>query len=194
MAISYRFFGALLMGGVLVPLSYYGFHRDIHLAGFTVGMLVEMVLALVVSVPVVAAAGEIDRRTATVTRGEAVSLARVLFAENRRRWLPMGFTLFLAFLAFYEVFVAEPLIPTVLANATMVLLALWLVQVGLREDRGLPFTAGVLYFLLWVVLRYIDLFDDFGGMLGASAMFFLCGATLFGLATYWWKRKVVRHA
>jgi hypothetical protein len=143
---------------------------------------------------VVAAAGEIDRRAAKVARGQDVSLARVLFAEDRRRWLPMAFTLSMAFLAFYEVFVAEPLIPTVLANAAMVALALWLVQVGLREDRGLPFSAGVLYFLLWVVLRYIDLFGDFGGMLGASAMFFLCGATLFGLATYWRKRKVVRHA
>jgi uncharacterized membrane protein len=194
MAIPYRFYGALLMGGVLVPLSYYSFHRDIHPAGFTAGVLVEMVSALVVSVLVVAAAGEIDRRAATVEPGQAVSLARVLLTENRRRWLPMGFTLFLAFLAFYQIFVDEPLIPTVLANAAMVALALWLVHIGLREDRGLPFSAGVLYFLLWVVLRYIDLFGDFGGMLGASAMFFLCGATLFGLATYWRKRRVVRHA
>jgi hypothetical protein len=83
--------------------------------------------------------------------------------------------------------------PTILANIAMVVLALWLIQVGLREDRGRPFTAGVLYFLLWAVLRYIDLFGDLGGMLGASAMFFLCGATLFGVATYWRKRKVVRH-
>ena len=156
-------------------------------------MLVETVLALIVSVLVVAAAGEIDRRTARSPGGQAVSLAEGLLTENRRRWLPAGFTAFLAFLAFYEVLIAEPLVPTVLANAAMVALALWLMQVGLRENRGQPFLAGVLYFLLWVVLRYIDLFGDFGGMLGASAMFFLCGATLFGLATYWRKRKVVRH-
>ena len=52
-----------------------------------------------------------------------------------------------------------------LANLAMVALAIWLMQVGLREDRGCPFTAGVLLFLFWAVLRYIDLFGDFGGML-----------------------------
>jgi hypothetical protein len=96
-------------------------------------------------------------------------------------------------LAFWNVFVHEPLIPTVLANVAVIALALWLMQVGLSEDRGLPFTAGVLLFLLWAVLRYIDLFGDFGGMLGASLMFFLCGATLFGVAQYWRRRKGVRH-
>jgi hypothetical protein len=88
----------------------------------------------------------------------------------------------------------EPLVPTVLANLALIGLALWLMQVGLREDRGRPFTAGVLLFVLWCVLRYIDLFGDFGGMLGASLMFFLCGAALFAVAQYWRRRKVVRHA
>src|SRR6185437_7250003 len=118
------------------------------------------------------------RRTATLRRGQPVSLARVL-AENRRRWLPMGFTMFMAFLAFYEIYIADPLVPAVLANVAMVVLALWLVQVGLREDRGRPFSAGVLYFLLWVVLRYVDLFGGVGGMVGAAMMFFGCGAILF---------------
>jgi uncharacterized membrane protein len=193
LAIPYRFYGAVLMAGVLVPLSYYGLNAHSHVTGSTAGMLMEMVVAVTISVLVVAAAGEVDRRAATLERGQPVSLARAVFAENRRRWLPMGFTLFLAFLAFYEILVNEPLLPTILANIAMVVLALWLIQVGLREDRGRPFTAGVLYFLLWAVLRYIDLFGDLGGMLGASAMFFLCGATLFGVATYWRRRKVVRH-
>ena len=34
----------------------------------------------------------------------------------------------------------------------------------------------------------------FGGLLGASLMFFLCGATLFGVALYWRRRKEVRRA
>lgn len=194
LAIPYRFYGAAMIGGVLVPLSYYSYHSHLDLSGFNVALMVEMAAALVVSVLVVTAAAELDRRAATLSGGRPVSLARAIWTENRRRWLPIGFTLFLAFLAFYGIFVNEPLLPSVLANAAMVALAFWLMQIGLREDRGRPFSAGVLYFLLWVMLRYVDLFGDFGGMLGASAMFFLCGATLFGLAAYWRRRKVVHHA
>jgi hypothetical protein len=83
------------------------------------------------------------------------------------------------------------LVPTVVANAAMVVFALWLMHVGLRSDRGAAFSAGVLYFLLWAVLRYIDLFSNFLGMLGAALMFFLCGAALFGVAQFWRRRKEV---
>jgi hypothetical protein len=76
----------------------------------------------------------------------------------------------------------------------MVAGAFWLMQIGLREHRGRPFGAGVLYFLLWSVLRYVDLFGDFGGMLGAALMFFMCGGALFGVARYWQSRKEVRYA
>lgn len=194
LAIPYRFFGASLMAGVLVPLSYYSYHSHMHPEGFKLAVLVEMAAALIVSVLVVVAAAEIDRRAAILAEGRSVSLLRAIATENRRRWLPIGITLFMAFMAVYGIVVNEPLLPTVLANAAMVVLAVWLMHLGLRENRGFPFSAAVLYFLLWVMLRYIDLFGDFGGMLGASAMFFLCGATLFGLAMYWRKRKVVRHA
>ena len=56
------------------------------------------------------------------------------------------------------------------------------------------FAAGVLYFLTWTIFRYIDLFGERGGMLGAALMFFLCGAGLWALATFWGKRKEIRHA
>ena len=72
----------------------------------------------------------------------------------------------------------------------MVALAFWLIRLGLSQDRGWPFTAGVLYFLLWTVLRYIDLFGNFGGMLGAAGLFFLCGVALFLVAQYWRNRRV----
>ena len=35
---------------------------------------------------------------------------------------------------------------------------------------------------------------DFGGMLGAAMMFFMCGGALFGVARYWQGRKEVRYA
>ena len=65
--------------------------------------------------------------------------------------------------------------PVAVVNVMMIALALWLMRVGLREDRAGPFAAGVLYFLLWAVLRYADLFSGVGGMLGAAVMFLLCG-------------------
>src|ERR1700682_925739 len=38
--------------------------------------------------------------------------------------------------------------PTILANLAMLALAFWLMLVGLREERGFPFAASILYFLL----------------------------------------------
>src|SRR5262249_20177651 len=119
----------------------------------------------------------------------------------RRQWLPFALVVLMAFLALWEALARSlgmaqqaAMLPTVLANVAMIGCSLWLMAVGLREDRGLPFAAGVGYFLLWAVLRYADLFGAFGGMLGAAVMFFLCGATLFGVALYWRRRKEVRHA
>ena len=81
--------------------------------------------------------------------------------------------------------------PTIAANIAMVVVALWLIRFGLLDDQSRPFAAGVVYLLLWAVLRYIDLFGAFGGMLGASLMFFFCGGVLMGVAYYWRNRKAV---
>lgn len=191
LAIPYRFYGSLLTVGALIPLSYYSYQQHLHLDESATGMLIETALAVVLALGVALAMAEYDRRAS----GRPISLAQAVLGENRRRWLPIGIILFLTLLVYWNLLVGvgESLVPTVLANAAMVVLALWLIQVGLRADRGIPFSAGVLLFLLWAVLRYIDLFGDFGGMLGASLMFFLCGTTLFGVAQYWRRRKVVGH-
>ena len=83
--------------------------------------------------------------------------------------------------------------PTIVANLAMLTLAIWLMHVGLRDEQGLVFAAGVGYFLLWSVVRYVDLFAKVGGMLGAAGMFFLCGLTLFGLSVVWRHRKELHH-
>jgi hypothetical protein len=88
---------------------------------------------------------------------------------------------------------ASWLAPTIVANVAMIGMAFWLMRVGLRDDRGRPFTFGVLYFLLWAILRYCDLFAAAGGMLGAALMFFLCGAALFGVGMFWRGRKEAQH-
>jgi hypothetical protein len=85
------------------------------------------------------------------------------------------------------------LLLTLAANAAMVALAVWLMWVGLREDRAQPFAAGVAYFLLWTVVRYIDLFGRVGGMLGAALLFFLCGCLLLGIVAFWRQRKRVQY-
>jgi hypothetical protein len=72
-------------------------------------------------------------------------------------------------------------------------MSIWLMWVGLRDDRGLPFAGGVLFSLQWVIMRYIDLFGGAGGMLGAALMFFLCGLAIAGLAVFWHERKKVVH-
>jgi hypothetical protein len=76
----------------------------------------------------------------------------------------------------------------------MVALAFWRMRFGLREDRGRDFSLGVAYFLLWLVLRYVDLFGQYGGMLGAALVFFLCGLALAGVAWFWGQRREVAHA
>ena len=190
LAVPYRFYGSLLAVGALIPLSYYQFQRWLDFDVNVTGMLVETILSVVLALGAAVLAGELDRRT----WGKPVSLAGAMLGNDRRRLVPIGLILFLTFLVYWNLFFGTPLVPTVLANLALVAVSIWLMQVGLREDRGLPFSAGVLLFLLWVVLRYIDLFGNFGGMLGASLMFFLCGAALFAIGQYWRRRKVVRHA
>lgn len=84
-------------------------------------------------------------------------------------------------------------VSTVIANIAMVVIAFWVMQRGLKLDHGRAFASGVFLFLAWAIMRYLDLFGDFGGMLGASVMFFLCGGSLFAVAMYWKRRKEIRH-
>ena len=177
-AIPYRYYGSLLVGGVLVPLSFY--NLNVHLVG------------------------EWGSRGGPPAIIAVLALAIVLLRHRtipRRQLIPLGIVLLMAIFPVMSGSCrssscadAAALLPTVLVNIAMVVGAFWLMQIGLREDRGRPFGAGVLYFLLWAVLRYIDLFGDFGGMLGAAMMFFMCGGALFGVARYWQSRKEVRYA
>ena len=73
---------------------------------------------------------------------------------------------------------AGALIPTILANIAMIALGFWLIVTGLHQDAGRTFAAGVVYVLLWAVMRYIDMFGNVGGMLGAAGIFLMCGLAL----------------
>ena len=74
-------------------------------------------------------------------------------------------------------------------NALIVMLSVWLIQSGLKRARGDWFWSGVLFFLIWAIVRYIDLFSGVGGMLGAAAIFLFCGLFMFGVAYYWITRR-----
>jgi uncharacterized membrane protein len=177
-AIPYRYYGSLLVGGALVPLSFLDLHK--HIGSSYLKMVAPSALLAVAALVVVL----LTQRTI-----------------SRRQTIPLGLALLMALLPFVGAVshsVGGPesaaVLPTVLVNVAMVAGAFWLMQIGLQEDRGRPFSAGVLYFLLWAVLRYVDLFGNLGGMLGAALMFFACGGALFGVARYWQGRKEVRYA
>jgi hypothetical protein len=134
------------------------------------------------------------------SRGNPTTVGKRVAELIRRQLLPAAMITLMMVLSLWgsSSAVAEAtgaaLMTTILANAAMVCLAFWLMRLGIREDRGQPFAVGVGYFLLWSVLRYVDLFGDLGGMLGAALMFFLCGAALAGVALYWRGRKGTRYA
>ncbi len=190
LAIPHRYFGVLLTGGVLLLLSFYDFNEHAMNRVPSTAVIVETAVAAAAAVGMVVLAAELERRRA----GLASARVGNAFLDERRR-VPLGLVLMMALMGFWNAMVGTPLAPTVAANVAMLGLALWLILVGLREDRGRPFTAGVLYFLTWAVCRYIDLFGDLGGMLGAALMFFLCGGALFGVARFWQgrNRKEVAH-
>lgn len=71
-------------------------------------------------------------------------------------------------------------------NLAMLLTALWLIVRGVRMDRSLSFFAGVIYLMVLVLLRWIDLIGD---MISSAILFFLAGAVLLGTAYFWRKRQ-----
>ena len=80
-----------------------------------------------------------------------------------------------------------------IANGLMLGYAAVMMDAGLKSNSSARFFLGVGSFLLWTIVRYFDLFGDFGGMLGASLLFFLSSIALIGLAFFWRKRKAAFH-
>jgi uncharacterized membrane protein len=203
MAIPYRFYGIALTGATLIPLSFHdGNASSINEVVWMGGGYASMRLGgmgQVLPIVVLAAAALIlaiflkwkSRGDASRTQG---SLAESLLELVQRHKTPFVLLGMFSFLSVYLPAVHEAWVPTILANVAMVALALSLIRYGLTVDQGRAFGAGVAYLLLWAVLRYADLFGAFGGMLGASLMFFLCGGALLGVALYWRNRKAVSLA
>ncbi len=197
MAIPYRFYGVTIVGGTLIPLSFHAFNEAAHSWNERVGARsgVEQVLfILILGAVALIAAYFLQRKSHPDDVTPRRTLAESLRESVQHQAVPLGLLALFVFLALWSPLTHDPWVPTIAANAAMVAIAFWLIRLGLAEERGRPFGAGVAYLLLWAVLRYIDLFGQFGGMLGAALMFFLCGAALFGVALYWRQRKAVSLA
>jgi uncharacterized membrane-anchored protein len=199
MALPYRFWGTALAAGALVPMSFGKFYEEVghwwhryHTSwsspvALTVGLAILMLLAVALA-------------SAMLFRSRPGDPSARMRGMLRAQWLPLGIALVTAFAGIWAAghdfgdtkkdinWIA----PTAACNIAMLALALWLMSVGLRDDRGRPFAFGVIYFLVWTICRYVDLFGERGGMLGAALMFFLCGTALFGLAKFWSRRKTSR--
>ena len=208
MAAPFRFFGVALIAGTLVPLSFADFIIELqhgfphfgssHVAGLVIGLI-----------GAAAAGGTIFLQRRDVA-GRSTTSAQTL-ALLRRQWLPLSMVVLTTALClwnagfqsadhncWYGNYSAEKwtfpvFIPALVVNVMMIVLAIWLMHAGLQEEEGRLFGAGVLYFLLWAVIRYVDLFGDVGGMLGASIMFLMCGLGLLAIVRFWHKRKVSAH-
>lgn len=182
LAIPWRTYGVLQVGAMLIPLSFSVVHEvrwwnrdEPH-----IGALLQSVAILALTIVALALVARMKGQWKTVG-----DLAQALKETGRREYVPVGVTLLMAFLSMWYSLIREPITPTIAVNIAMLIFGIWLMMLGIREDRGRPFAAGVLYFLLWTAIRYIDLFGEFGGMLGGAGFFFACGAFLFGTAWFW---------
>mgnify|MGYP000887699140 FL=1 len=198
MAVPYYCAGMLLTAAAVIPLSYESFHEHLRygygyrIAGAPAGMISA---AAVLAILAVLAATFTLFRSPTAQQTAAGPLAR-LGDLLRRQAVPVAVTLLATCMALWDAATLgqSPLLPTVLGNLAMFGLAIWLMHTGVRDEHGFVFAAGVGYLLLWAVCRYVDLFADFGGMLGGALMFFLCGVLMLVLARVWRNRKEIFHA
>ncbi|MCC7145396.1 MAG: DUF2157 domain-containing protein [Phycisphaeraceae bacterium] len=76
----------------------------------------------------------------------------------------------------------------ILYSGLMLLTAIWLIVRGVRLDRGISFFAGVLYLLILVLIRWVDLIGD---MVSSAILLFMAGAVLLGTAWVWRKRNAI---
>ncbi len=208
LAIPYRFFGVIIVGGVLTALSFYEFNKDIFGRSFgyyssNANNIEKVFLQLLAATGVVVAAAVITTVSAALVAsrrdGTANSFRNSIYSLISREWLPIALLAAMALVPIAALAAsslgetAVVVIPTIFGNVGMIALGLWLLWFGLHTDRGRPFAAGVSIILLWAACRYGDLFANLGGMLGAAAVFFLCGVALFAAALYWKKRKAISH-
>lgn len=115
----------------------------------------------------------------------------------RRRWFAIILVGSFMIMSIWSLTISSPelacAIPIAVSNLVSLGMALYLVKVGEQEERTRPFSAGVLMFLMWALIRYIDLFAEAGGMLGAALLFALCGGGLIVVGNFWSRKRQARE-
>ncbi len=166
-SIPYRLLGAGITGSALLFLSTIRFvdiwtRHEFHWRNLDV-----CVFVLLVTASIICGIAVVKQRRSSV----ALSVIGHLKQMVSRQYIPFGLIGLMCGVLVWNTFGGDPAFAAVLANVAMLFLAYWLISLGLQEDRSRPFAAGVGYFLLWAIVRYIDLFGGFGGMLGAALCF-----------------------
>jgi len=103
-----------------------------------------------------------------------------------RLWVPSAMAIATVVFGYLGLVGEQAAVPAmVFGNLAILAMAILLIRVGVLEERVQPFAGGILCFLVWTLVRYIDLFDASWGMLGAAGIFTLAGIGLLAVGKFW---------
>ena len=190
--VPYRFWGVLLVSGILLALGSREFWRSSGDSWFPEDhwrtMFTEVIANLILLVISAGLLFLFRGLGAFDLKGEASETDSI-----RRRWYAIALVGCLMLMSIWSMAITNgtvaSLLPIIVANLVTLGMALYLVKVGEQEERTRPFAAGVLMFLMWALVRYIDLFGDSGGLLGAALVFALCGGGLVIVGNFWSRKR-----
>ena len=193
--VPYRFWGVVLVSGILLALGSVEFWKGTVAYGdmwsedyYLRSMFTEVIANLILLVISAALLFVFRGVGAFDLQGEASELDSV-----RRRWYAIILVGSLMLMSIWSLTIRDGNLasglPIIVANLVTLGMALYLVKVGEQEERTRPFAAGVLMFLLWALIRYIDLFGESGGLLGAALVFALCGGGLVVVGNFWSRKQ-----
>ncbi|MES2792009.1 MAG: GDYXXLXY domain-containing protein, partial [Planctomycetota bacterium] len=197
--VPYRFWGVLMVSGILLALGSREFWRgtlqsDSWFGDYAFTAMLTEVIANLILLAISALLLFVFRGVGAFDlKGEAAEIDSV-----RRRWFAIILVGSLMLMSVWSLTIANAtvasIVPIILANLVTLGMALYLVKVGEQEERTRPFAAGVLMFLMWTLVRYIDLFGGSGGLLGAALVFALCGGGLVVVGNFWSRKRRVLQA
>ena len=193
--VPYRFWGVLLVSGILLALGSQQFWRGMALSGdvwsndYHMRAMFTEVIANLILLAISAGLLFVFRGVGAFDlRGEASEIDSL-----RRRWFAIILVGSLMLMSVWSLAISDStaasMLPILVGNVVTLGMALYLVKVGEQEERTRPFAAGVLMFLMWALVRYIDLFGESGGLLGAALVFALCGGGLVIVGNFWSRKR-----